>query len=188
MHTHKKIGIAFVLNLFFAIFEWIGGSLTGSIAIVSDAIHDFGDACSIGLAYLFERKSHKTNNQRYSLWSAVITNTILVIGSLGVMVQALYRFVHPAPLHTIEMLGFALAGVIVNLVAAHVTHGGHSHNQKAVNLHMLEDVLGWLAVLIGSIVIHFTGWNWLDPSLSIAVATFIALHAAKNLHAIKRSQ
>ncbi len=185
MHTQKKIGIAFLLNLSFAVFELIGGSLTGSVAIVSDAVHDFGDACSIGLAYLLERKSHQTNNPRYSIWSAIITNIILLVGSFWVIAQAMCRFIRQAPLHTIGMLGFAVVGVLVNLVAARVTHGGHSHNQKAVNLHMLEDVLGWFAVLVGSIVIHFTGWNWIDPALSIGVGTFIAVHAVKNLHAIR---
>lgn len=185
MHTHKKIGIAFLLNLFFAVFELIGGSLTGSMAIVSDAVHDFGDACSIGLAYLLERKSHQTNDLRYSLWSAVITNLILVFGTLGVLAQAVYRFIYPTPLHTGGMFVFAVVGIVVNFIAARVTHGGHSHNQKAVNLHMLEDVLGWLAVLFGAAVIHFTGWNWLDPTLSILVAAFIALHAGKNLRAIR---
>ena len=185
MHTHKKIGIACILNLSFALFEFIGGSLTGSVAIASDAVHDLGDACSIGLAYWLERKSHKTSNPKYSLLSAKITNLILLIGSISVIAQACYRFFNPAPLHTVGMLGFAVVGVLVNWIAARVTHGGHSHNQKAVNLHMLEDVMGWLAVFAGSIVIHFTGWIWIDPALSIGVGTFIAVHAVKNLRAIK---
>ncbi len=187
MDTQKKIGIAFILNLGFAVFELLGGSLTGSVAIVSDAIHDFGDACSIGLAYWLERKSHKTNDPRYSRRSAIISNVILFIGSFWVIGQAMYRLAHPAPLHTIGMLGFSIVGVLVNFIATRVTHGGHSHNQKAVNLHMLEDALGWLVVLVGSIVIHFTGWNRIDPALSIGLGAFIALHATKNLYAIKRS-
>ena len=185
METQKKIGIAFIINLSFAVFEWIGGSLTGSVAIVSDAVHDLGDACSIGLAYLLERKSQQTHNPCYSILSAQITNVILLIGSASVIVQALYRFFHPAPLHTMGMFLFAAVGVLVNFAAARVTHGGHSHNQKAVNLHMLEDVLGWIAVLAGSILIHFTGWNWIDPALSVGLGAFIAIHAAKNLRAIR---
>lgn len=185
MHTHKKIGIAFLLNLFFAFFELAGGSLTGSIAIVSDALHDFGDACSIGLAYVLERKSARTKDPRYSLLSAKITNIVLLMGSGFVLIQGVYRFLHPTPLHTKGMLAFALVGIAVNLGATIVTHGGHSHNQKAVNLHMLEDVLGWIAVLVGAIIIHFTGWQWMDPVLSVVLSLFIASHATRHLRSLR---
>ena len=82
------------------------------------------------------------------------------------------------------MIIFAIFGVIVNFLAAYFTKEGDSLNQKAVNLHMLEDVLGWIAVLIGSIIIKFTGWTIIDPILSILIAIYILYHVYENLREI----
>lgn len=189
MKTEKSILIAFILNLFFSIFELIGGTLTNSIAIISDAIHDFGDSISIGIAYLLERKSKKKPDEkytygykRYSALGAVISDTILVIGSSIVIYNAITRIINPVEVNHNGMLIFAIVGVIVNFFAVYFTKEGDSINQKAVNLHMLEDVLGWLVVLIGAFIIKLTGCSLIDPILSIIVAVYILLHA---LHTLK---
>lgn len=189
MKTEKSILIAFILNLFFSIFELIGGTLTNSIAIISDAIHDFGDSISIGIAYLLERKSKKKPDEkytygykRYSALGAVISDTILVIGSSIVIYNAITRIINPVEVNHNGMLIFAIVGVSVNFFAVYFTKEGDSINQKAVSLHMLEDVLGWLVVLIGAFIIKLTGWSLIDPILSIIVAVYILLHA---LHTLK---
>ena len=79
------------------------------------------------------------------------------------------------------MIIFAIIGLVVNLIATYVTHGGKSINQKAVNLHMLEDVFGWLVVLVGSVVIKYTGLYIIDPILSILVAIFIIINSLRIL-------
>ena len=189
MKTEISILIAFILNLFFSIFELIGGTLTNSIAIISDAIHDFGDSISIGIAYLLERKSKKKPDEkytygykRYSALGAVISDTILVIGSSIVIYNAITRIINPVEVNHNGMLIFAIVGVIVNFFAVYFTKEGDSINQKAVSLHMLEDVLGWVVVLIGAFIIKLTGWSLIDPILSIIVAVYILLHA---LHTLK---
>ena len=103
MKTEKNILIAFLLNMFFSIFELIGGILTHSVAIISDAIHDFGDGITIGISYFLEKKSKKSadNNytfgyRRYSILGAVITNSILIIGSIIVIINALNRIINPS--------------------------------------------------------------------------------------------
>lgn len=191
MKTEKKILIAFLLNLSFAVFEFIGGALTGSVAIVSDAVHDLGDAAGIGVAWLLERKSKKQPDDqftygyaRYSVLGSLITNLILLLGSVAVIGRAVERIANPVEIHYNGMLLFALVGVAVNSLAAFFTHGGTSGNQRAVNLHMLEDVLGWIVVLIGAVVMRFTHFTLLDPILSMAVAVFIAFYALKNLKAV----
>lgn len=188
MKTQTNILMAFLLNLSFAIFEVIGGAFTGSVAIVSDAVHDLGDALSIGISYFLERKSTKKPDQsytygyaRYSVIGAVITCLILLVGSVFVIFNAVNRIINPAQINYDGMIIFAIVGAVVNLVAAFVTHKGDSINQKAVNLHMLEDVLGWIVVLIGAVVMRFTDFALIDPVMSIGVAIFILVNALKTL-------
>ena len=191
MKTEKKICVAFLLNLFFAVFELIGGIFTGSIAIISDAIHDFGDATSIGASFFLEKKSkrkpdktHTFGYARYSVLGGFITTLLLILGSLFVIFNAINRFFHPALIQYNGMIILAVVGLTVNLTASFVTHGGHSSNQKAVNLHMLEDVLGWLVVFIGALIMRFTDFYLLDPILSLCVALFVLIHACKDLKEI----
>ena len=191
MKTEKNILVAFLLNLLFSLFELFGGLITNSISIISDAIHDFGDAISIGISYFLEIKSNKKpNNQytfgykRYSVLGALMTNTILIIGSILVIYNAIKRIINPTIINYDGMIVFALLGVIVNSLAVYFTKNGDSLNQKAVNLHMLEDVLGWIVVLIGAIVIKFTKINVIDSIMSILVALFILFNALKSYKAI----
>lgn len=184
MKTEKNILIAFLLNMFFSIFELLGGIYTNSVAIISDAIHDFGDAISIGVSYGLEKKSKKKPDEkytygysRYSVLGATITNTILIVGSILVIFNAIKKIINPVEINYDGMIIFAIVGVIVNFFAAYVTRHGDSLNQKAVNLHMLEDVLGWVVVLIGAIIIKFTNITVIDPIMSIGVALFILNHA-----------
>ncbi len=187
MKAEKNILIAFLLNLFFSVFELIGGIFTNSIAIISDAVHDFGDSISIGVSYFLEKKSKKKPDNkytfgytRYSVLGAIITNTILIIGSILVIYNAIERIINPQDINHNGMIIFAIVGTVVNFIAAYMTKEGDSLNQKAVNLHMLEDVLGWLVVLIGAIVIKFTNFTLIDPILSILVALYILSHALKS--------
>ena len=191
MKSEKKILVAFLLNLAFSIFEFVGGAITGSVAIVSDAIHDLGDAGSLGVSYFLEKKSKEKSNEiytygygRYSVLGALITNLILLAGSGIVIYNAIDRILHPVEMHYDGIIIFAVVGVLVNLLAASLTHEGHSLNQKAVNLHMIEDVLGWLVVLVGAVIMRFTDWAILDPLMSIGMAIFILANVTKNLKEI----
>ena len=192
MKTEKNILIAFILNLLFSVFEFIGGTVTGSVAIISDAVHDIGDATSIGLSYFLERKSKKEPDEiytygyrRFSVMGSLITTVILLFGSVAVVYNAVIRIFNPVEINYSGMILFAVVGTVVNLIAAIVTKEGDSLNQKAVNLHMLEDVLGWIVVLIGAIVMKFTDLAIIDPVMSICVAVFIFINAVKNLKSIE---
>lgn len=188
MKTQRNILIAFILNFSFSLFELIGGLLIGSVAILSDALHDLGDAVSIGFSFFLEKKSslapddsHTYGYARYSVLGGFITTAILLLGSLTVVYNAVVRIIRPAAIHYDGMILFALVGAAVNLAAAFFTRQGDSLNQKAVNLHMLEDVLGWLVVLVGAVIMRFTDIRILDPLMSIGVAVFIFLHSLGNL-------
>lgn len=188
MKSEKNILIAFLLNLTFSVFEFIGGIFTNSVAIISDSIHDLGDAASIGISYFLEKKSKKQPDKtytygylRYSVIGSVITTLILLIGSVLVVVNAINRILNPVAINYNGMIIFAVVGVVVNFLAAYFTRDGHSLNQKSVNLHMLEDVLGWAVVLIGAVVMKFTDFALIDPILSIGVAVYIFIHAFTHL-------
>ncbi len=188
MKTEKRILVAFLLNLAFAVFELVGGFFTGSVAILSDALHDMGDAASIGTAYFLEKKSKRPPDKeytygyaRYSLLGSLITTTVLLLGSALVVWSAVNRIFTPTEIHYNGMIVFAVVGVSVNFGAALLTREGGSLNQKAVNLHMLEDVLGWVIVLIGAIVMKFTDFSIIDPLMTFGVALFIIVNAVKNL-------
>ena len=189
MKTEKNMLLAFFLNFGFAIFELIGGLITGSVAILSDAVHDVGDAATIGLSAFLEKKSKRDPDgiytygyARYSVIGSALTTLVLLLGSALVIYHAITRIIHPTPIDYNGMIIFAIVGVAVNLLAAFVTREGASLNQKAVNLHMLEDMLGWVVVLIGAIVMRFTDFTLIDPIMSIGVALFIIVSAIKNLN------
>ena len=188
MKNEKNILIAFILNLSFSVFEFVGGIFTNSVAIISDSIHDIGDAVSIGVSYFLEKKSKKQPDNiytygylRYSVIGSVITTLILLVGSVLVVINAVNRIFNPQEINYNGMIIFAVIGVAVNFLAAYFTRDGDSLNQKAVNLHMVEDVLGWMVVLIGAIVMRFTDFLLIDPILSIAVAVYIFIHAFSHL-------
>jgi len=193
MHNHQhnhnvseRIGQAFFLNFVFTIIEFIGGWLTNSTAIMADAIHDLGDTLSIGLAWLLSKLSNKTANQnytygylRFSLLGALINGGILIIGSVWILWEAIPRLFEPEMPYAPGMLWLAILGVAVNGYAAYKLSQGKTLNERVLNLHLLEDVLGWVAVLIVSIVLMFVEWPILDPLLSIAFTLFILKNVAK---------
>lgn len=191
MKSDKNILIAFILNLSFSIFEFVGGTITNSVAIISDSIHDMGDSLSIGVAYFLEKLSKRKPDDkytygyiRYSVMGSLISTLILVVGSIFVIYNAVKRIFNPVAINYDGMIIFAIFGVVINFIAAYVTKGGHSLNQSAVSLHMFEDVLGWIVVLIGAIVMRFTDINVIDSVLSIIVALFIMKHAFIHLKSV----
>lgn len=193
MHVHpvvKNMKVALFLNVFFTIIEFIGGVFTNSVAIISDAIHDLGDSLAIAMALVLEKQSEKGRTKsytygtrRYSTLAALITSLILVIGSAVIVYQAVPRFFNPEKVHVSGVLWLAVLGLLFNGAAVlRLKKGGNSSlNQKAVMLHLMEDALGWLAVLIGGVIMYFTAWFWIDPLLSLGIAGFIMFNAIRNV-------
>ena len=191
MKSDKRILLAFILNAVFSVIEFIGGAVTGSVAIVSDAVHDLGDSVSIGLSYILEKiskrhpdKTYTYGYLRYSVFGSLITTLILICGSVLVIVNAVLRLINPVAINYNGMIILAVFGATVNFAASYFTSGAHSLNEKAVSLHLFEDVLGWIVVLLGAVIMRFTDISYIDPIMSIAVAVFILFHAFKNLRAV----
>jgi cobalt-zinc-cadmium efflux system protein len=186
--TTRNIGVAFVLNFTFAIFELAGGIWTISLAITSDAIHVLGDSLSLALAWYLERYAKKGGDsrfsygyRRFSLLGALINTVILLLGSVYILSEAIPRLINPEPTNAQGMIIFAVVGIVVNGLAALRLRGTDSMNARVVSLHLLEDVFGWIAVLIVSLVLLFTDLYILDPLLSILITLFILYNVIRNL-------
>lgn len=191
-HSHRQaaqggLAIAFFLNLGFAVIEFIGGVLTNSTAIMADAVHDVGDALSIGLAWAMGAWSQKPASASYSyglrrlsLLSALINGLVLIGGTAWVLGESLPRLLAPQMPHTSGMLGLAILGIAVNGYAAYKLHGGNTLNEKVLNWHLLEDMLGWVAVLVVSVVMTFVHLPILDPLLAIAFSLFILFNVMRH--------
>lgn len=191
--AESHIKTAFLLNSGFIILELIGGMLTNSMAILSDALHDLGDSMSLGLAWYFQKLSGKRKDsqysfgyKRFSLLGAVINSVVLVMGSMLVLNETLPRLFKPEPSNARGMFALALLGVLVNGFAALKLSKGKTLNEKVVSLHLLEDVMGWAGVLIGSIIMIFTNFSIIDPILSLLITLFILFNVFKNLRKIFR--
>lgn len=192
-HSEGNIKTAFWLNTGFAVVEMIGGLLTNSVAILSDALHDFGDSLSLGLSWYFQRKSRQKRDvsfsygyKRFSLLGAFINSVVLIVGSVFILREAAERLIHPEVADAKGMMIISILGLAVNAIALFRLQKGSSVNEKVVSLHFLEDVLGWAAVLIGSVVMMFFDVPILDPILSIGIAAFILFNVVKNLRSVFR--
>lgn len=186
--NEENIKVAFFLNLGFAIAEIIGGVITNSMAILADALHDFGDSLSLAFSWRMERLSDKKGDQRYSygykrfsLLSALISAIVLLVGSIFIISEAIQRISNPQHSNAQGMLIFALVGIAVNGYAALRTSHGKNMNSKVISWHMLEDVLGWAAVLVVSIVLLVKDIHVLDPLLSLGVTAIVLFNVIKNL-------
>lgn len=190
-HDHrsvKNLKLAFFLNLGFTLLEIFGGIYTNSIAIISDAIHDLGDSLSLGTAWYLQRKSQRKSDEKYhfgyrrfSLLGALINGLVLLLGSVYVIYAAINRFLVPEETDAQGMIFFAIIGIAVNGYAAWKLSKGKSLNERMVSWHLVEDVLGWVAILIVAVVLYFKDIPFLDPLLSILITSYILYNTAKRL-------
>ncbi|MBL7963866.1 MAG: cation transporter [Flavobacteriales bacterium] len=185
----RAIGTAFALNLGFTLVELIGGVWVNSAAVLADALHDLGDCVILGAAWYLQILSYKGSDTRYTYgygrfsmlggWAGAF---VLLAGSLWMLAEAVPRFWTPIEPHSLGMIALAVFGMVMNGLAAWSVHGRTSLTEHAAFLHLLEDVLGWSAVLVGGLVIHYTGWHFVDPLLTILICAFIIFQAIRMLH------
>ncbi len=190
-HSSDRIKRAFLQNFFFALIEVAGGFFTGSFAVLAGALHDLGDSLAIGVAWALESFSLKKPSaeftygyKRFSLLSALISGIITGTGSIFIAKNAFDR-IHNMTLATNSqtwgMLGLAILGAAVNGFAALRLSKGKTQNEKVLSWHLMEDTLGWVAIVIGSILIFIFKWTWIDPALAIAISLVILWNIVRNL-------
>ena len=180
MKTKYAVWLAFLLNLSFAIVEFIAGGIFGSSAVLADSVHDFGDAIAIGISAFLESISNRKEDshytlgyKRFSLLGAMVTAVILMTGSGMVILENVSKLFHPQPINDEGLLWLGIIAISVNVLASLVIRKGQTKNESILSLHFLEDTLGWLAVILMAIVLRFTDWYILDPLLSLAISFFI---------------
>ena len=183
-----RLKLAFFLNLFFAIVELIGGIITNSVAILSDAMHDLGDSVSLGSSWIFQNVSKRKRDRKYSygyrrfsVLGALLNSLVLFGGSVLILYEAIPRLFNPEMPDAKGMLILAAIGILVNGLAVIKLKGGSSLNERAVRLHLLEDVLGWIAILIGGILLMFWEIPIIDPILSIMISVYILYNVFRNI-------
>jgi cobalt-zinc-cadmium efflux system protein len=183
----QSLQITFFLNLTFTVAEIIGGMWTNSVTLLSDALHDLGDSLSLGLSWMLDTYAHRQMDERYSygyqrfsLLGALINSVILIVGSAFVIAEAIPRLINPEPSNARGMLFFAIAGIVINGAAVLRLRTGKSLNAQVVMWHLLEDVLGWVAVLIISIILIFRKILILDPIASIVITLYVAVNVLGN--------
>lgn len=189
--TQKDIKIAFFLNLGFTVLEVAGGLLTNSVAILADALHDLGDSLSLALSWRLETFAEKAEDDKYSygyrrfsMLGGLINAIILMIGSFFVISESIIRLKQPQMPLAQGMFLFALAGMALNGYAAFRTGRSKNMNSRIISWHLMEDVLGWAAILIVSVLLLFFDIPILDPLVSILITVYILINVVKNFKRI----
>lgn len=189
----RAIWWALLLNAGFTVIEFTAGYFSHSVAVLSDAVHDLGDCFTIGFALLLQKYARKGASDRFpfgyarlSAASAVLTSVVLITGSAFMLYEAVLRiYANEHEIRTSIVIPVSIIGLIFNGLAARFLFHGHSHDpghaRKAIALHFIEDILGWAAVLVGSVIIYFTGYTAIDSILSALISLFILFQACRNL-------
>lgn len=183
-----RLGWAFAINLVFTLIEIVGGFLTNSVAVIGDALHDFGDCVALGLAWGLQRVSRRPRDQVYSYGYArlstlasLLTGVMLVVGAAVVTWISIQRLLAPEPVHADGMIALALLGVAMNGFAAFSLRRGQGLNEQVAYWHLLEDAAGWVAVLLGAVAIRIWGITWLDAVLSLGISGLVVVNVVRRL-------
>lgn len=176
---------ASILNFAFTILEFVGGFLSNSLALISDAVHNLADAMAILFAYIANRVSRKKANathtfgyKRFEIIAAFFNALVLIVICVYLIIEAWQRFQNPEPIRGKLMLIVAVLGLLANLASMVILQQqkGANLNVKAAYLHLLGDTLSSVAVILGGIAIWKFGWVWLDPLITLLVSLFIIWH------------
>lgn len=188
-HSHvpsnKKILImSFLMISIFMLVEFIGGFITNSLALISDAGHMLSDAVALGIAlaavYIGEKSSNEKKSfgyQRFEILAAAINGLTLIVISLYIFIEAIFRFQQPEEIHVQGMLIIAGIGLLINIIVAWMMFKGsdtrHDLNMRSAFLHVLSDLLGSVGAITAALCLWFFGWAWADPLASVLVAILV---------------
>jgi cobalt-zinc-cadmium efflux system protein len=188
VESRRRLLITVVLTAVTFVAEAVGGFLTHSLALLSDAGHMFTHLLALGLSYVAatladrpatERRTYGLN--RLEILTALFNGATLFLISIGIFFEAYQRLLEPEPIATGPMLAIAVVGLAVNLLCAHVLHGSEKKdiNVRAAFVHLLTDTFSSVAVVVGAVVIARTGWTIIDPLLSVGICAVILWWAFK---------
>lgn len=185
-HTTKRYVFVTLLNVVITIAEFLGGIFSGSLALLSDAVHNLSDVGAIILSFIAHLISRRSRNQnktfgydRAETLAAFTNGVILIVISIVLFVEAIQRFWQPEHIHGGIMLVVSIIGLLANAISMLAMHrdAKGNLNVRSTFIHMLSDALSSVAVVIGAVFIYFWNVTWLDPVLTILVSLFV-LHEA----------
>ena len=180
--SEKNLFITMALNFLITIAEVIGGFISGSLSLISDALHNFSDGIAIIIAYIAMRLSKKPKTLKYTfglkraeIIAAIINASTLIIISFFLIKEAIERFTNPPQITGSLMLIVASLGLIANVAGTLLLKNGSKNNLniRAAYFHLLSDAVSSLAVIIGALFIIFYKINWIDPLLTILISVYI---------------
>ncbi len=193
-HSHsisgKNIGIAIFLNILITVSQIIGGVISGSVALLTDALHNFSDVISLFLSYFTNRLARRkpTAKQTYGykraeILSAFVNSVTLIAIAIYLIVEAVERFLNPEPVKADLVIYFAIGSIIINLISVLLLHkdAKDSINMKSAYLHLLTDVMTSIAVMIGGILMKYFDIYRIDSVLSIMIAVYLIFSSYKLL-------
>jgi len=177
----KRLVLTFSITLVLLVAEVVGGLLSNSLALLSDAGHVLTDAFALGLSMIAARISKKPSDyratygyQRVGLLAAVINGLSLLSISVFIFIESYHRFMSPPSINTSVMLPIAIGGLLGNIVMAFILgHGHHDLNIKSAWLHVLGDTLSSVGVIISGIIVYLTGWTYADPIAGLLIGIII---------------
>lgn len=191
VHAHemqafgKRLLLCMAINITIPVVQVIGGLAAGSMALISDAVHNFGDFLALVVAYIASRVAgrsptivHTFGIRRVEIFAAVINAALLGGAAVFIAVEAVKRLLGPTPVITELVMGLALLGIVGNGLSAWLLHrnAAHSMNARGAFLHMLGDMLTSVAVLLSAVVMRFADMPWLDPALSLLIVVYILVN------------
>lgn len=181
--TGSRFFLVTILNVVITVFELVGGLLSGSLSLLSDAFHNLGDACSVVLSFVANRigcrqqtASKTYGYRRIEILTALLNAGVLIVISLALVVEAIWRLLHPEPIKGDIMLVVAIVSFAANLVSTLLLNHGAQHNLniRATYLHLMSDALASLGVILGAVLITVWQISWVDPVITILVAIYIS--------------
>jgi cobalt-zinc-cadmium efflux system protein len=178
----KKLFLSIILSLGFMLTEFIGGLITGSLALISDAAHMLTDVSALIISWFAIAISKKKANSkktfgyyRFEILAATLNTCLLFIIGIYIFIEAIKRLNTPTNIHSTSMMLIAGLGLIVNLIAVSILHSSKedSLNLKSAYLEVMSDALSSVAVIVGGVLIYFTHLNWIDTVIAILIAIWI---------------
>ena len=184
--TTKRLALSLVLTLIFVIIEAIAGTIANSLALLTDAAHNFTDVIALGLSWyalrIATQPAHAGKTYGYhrvGILVALINSTTLILISIGIFYEAWKRFISPPMVDSVILIGVAAVAFFINAITAWLVHKGSDRdlNLRSAFVHLMGDVLSTIGAVIAGIIIYFTKWNWLDPFVSILIGLLILYNA-----------
>jgi len=184
-HTGRNLAITVLLNGIITIGQFAGGIISGSLALISDALHNLSDVISVILAWLAHRIGLRPQNQkstfgykRAEILASFINAITLIAISVYLMVEAVKRFVNPKEVDYLWMLGLGILGVIANGLSVLILHQNKDENLniRAAYLHLIGDALTSVAVVAGAVCIWLFQVYWIDPLVTVLISIYIFIH------------